>query len=522
MVVRTVHVRVNDADTGLPTPVRIRFVDAEGRYLAPWGRLCEFPTGPNEAVGGNLLLGARKYAYTDGTCEIQLSPGTIGVEIHKGSEYEPQHLQVVLGTGQAALRFTVRRWIDLRADGWYSADSRAHFLTPHDAIVEGAAEDLHVVNLLAREFPCQGPEGWELEAKDPESDQTEDGRSCDPWPLTANPGVIPNILAFSGQHPALERQGCIVVVNTHNWHPVLGSLGLLNCHRVVYPLSFGGRNGRADRRLADWCDQCHRKGGLVVWTETRGDAGRFAYGEPLADLILGKVDAFEITGEWSISDSVERWYSLLNAGLRVPLVGGSGKTSNRTALGMMRTYARLTPGQELSYATWVEAVRSGRTFVTNGPLLSLTVDGKDPGTIFNLPSATSRLPVRVQARSQLPFKRLELLANGTVIAGSDASGSPSSASIETDWTPGTGDWLAARCWGASNQPGTQQRAYAHTSPIYVAHVGKQAPADASAAAKLVNELDKMLEWVYRAGRFEHHEQREQLADIFRRARQRLL
>ena len=39
----TVHVRVNDAATGQPTPVRIQFTDENGTYYAPFGRLipCE-------------------------------------------------------------------------------------------------------------------------------------------------------------------------------------------------------------------------------------------------------------------------------------------------------------------------------------------------------------------------------------------------------------------------------------------------------------------------------------------------
>src|SRR5262249_39009768 len=161
-----------------------------------------------------------------------------------------------------------------------------------------------VVNLLATE--CQVPGSYQR-----------------PYP------AIPNILAFSGQTPLLEQPGCLVAVNTLNTHPVLGSLGLLNCHRLVFPLSFGGPHGREDWGLADWCDQCHRKAGLVVWTRPASANPDFPLGEPLADLILGKVDAFELDFfENSPFDSLPDWYTLLNAGLRVPLAGASGKDSN--------------------------------------------------------------------------------------------------------------------------------------------------------------------------------------------------
>jgi hypothetical protein len=83
---QNVHVRVNDADTGRPTPVRIRFTDAAASYYAPLGRLAKFRTGPNEDVGGNVLVGGRAYAYIDGTCEIPLEePGHDSVYVSRAT-----------------------------------------------------------------------------------------------------------------------------------------------------------------------------------------------------------------------------------------------------------------------------------------------------------------------------------------------------------------------------------------------------------------------------------------------------
>src|SRR5205085_758039 len=80
---QTVHVRVNDAATGQPTPVRIRFTDASGCYYPPFGRLPESHIGLVECEG-SVLIDGRAYAYIDGTCEINLPPGPIRVEVHKG------------------------------------------------------------------------------------------------------------------------------------------------------------------------------------------------------------------------------------------------------------------------------------------------------------------------------------------------------------------------------------------------------------------------------------------------------
>jgi hypothetical protein len=494
----TVHVRINDAATGQPTPVRLRLTGPEGEYFPPFGRLAEFATGRNQDVGGNLLLGRKPYAYLDGTCEVRLPAGPVGVEIAKGPEYRPQRLEVALGPGKLALRLSVERWIDLRPLRWYPGDTRAHFLTPHAALLEAAAEDLAVVNLLATTCEAAGSHGRRVPA-------------------------IPNLLAFSGQRPALEAPGHLVVVNTHNTHPVLGSLGLLNCHRIVYPLSFGGPSGRDDWTLAAWCDQCHRKGGLVVWTRPEHEAADFRYGEPLADLLLGKVDAFEIDFfEDSPFDVLPDWYALLNCGCRVPLVGASGKDSNGTALGSMRTYARLLPDREFNYTNWIEAVRAGRTFVTNGPLLSFTVAGRDPGASVEVPSAGQTVSVRAEARSILPFDRLEVVANGQVVAS--ATGSPASAIVEGEIPVPVSGWLAARCLGNQQIFGrpANQHIFAHTSPVYVRRADKPLRVAADAVAGFVAELDRMLVWVATKARCDSDSQRQRLADIFQSARQELL
>ena len=64
------------------------------------------------------------------------------------------------------------------------------------------------------------------------------------------------------------------------------------------------------------------------------------------------------------------------------LVGGSGKNSNASPLGVMRTYAHLEPGQEFGYRAWIEAentvtfgyLDAGGGFASNGV-------GGDGGTV---------------------------------------------------------------------------------------------------------------------------------------------
>jgi hypothetical protein len=498
----TVHVRVNDAATGKPTPCRIRLTDADGNYYPPLGRLSHFATGRGQDVGGNLLLGDKQYAYIDGACEVPLPAGTIHAELWKGPEYRPRTIEVNLPAGKLALRLEIERWTNLREQGWYAGDTRAHFLSPHGALLEAAAEDLAVVNVLAFEDRIEYRAGNTVPA-------------------------IPNILDFSGQKPAAEMPGHLVAVNTHNTHPVLGSLGLLNTHRVVYPLRFGGPDGADDWTLRDWCGQCHRKGGLVLWSSAWHQARPLSMlellGELLADLILGEIDAYELHYDCAgFFSSLSDWYDLLRCGMRVPLVAGSAKGCNGVALGAMRTYAQLPQGEPLMYRGWIEAVRAGRTFITNGPFLTLSVEGRGPGDVLAMQS-DGVVSVRAEARSAVPFEWLELHHNGGPVAATRASGDPPAAVVEAKVPVHSCDCLTARCHGdhlVHHRP--EQRVFAHTSPVYVTVAGQQPRPDPGVAQRLLNNLDKMIEWVAREARCPTDKHRADLAAVFTAAREELL
>ncbi|MBX9624928.1 MAG: CehA/McbA family metallohydrolase [Gemmataceae bacterium] len=455
------HLRINDAATGKPTPVRLRISGTDGSAFPPLGRFADFPTGRNEAVGGHLMLGREAWWYVDGSCEVRLPAGVpLRVRAAKGPEYAPLDEPVTLGPGQMALRFTMTRTSDVRAEGWVPGDTRCHFLTPHAALLEGAAEDLDVVNLLAcaQDFPS-----------------IHDG--------TAYP-TAPQLDAFSGQRPALEAEGRVVVVNTLNAHPALGKVGLLNAHRPVYPLAFGG-DEPDDWSVSDWCDQCHRKGGLAVWVDAFRPAGGLVGGEALVAAILGKIDAIEVDPAPRPQPLLPWVYRLWNAGFPVPLAGGSGKDSNRVAVGAVRTYARLTPGEAPRYRVWIEAVRAGRTVVTDGPFLSLDVAGRGPGEVVD---ATGEVRVRAAVRSAQVPGAIEIVHNGSVVAAR-------SGEVEAI-IPAEPGWIAARYAG----PGVA--GFAHTSPALLRPGGIPLPRHPDAAARLARLVAETRDWVERVGRFE--------------------
>ena len=468
----TIHLRINEVATSKPTPVRLRITGRDGSFYPPFGRFTDFATGRNEDVGGHLLIGREKWCIIDGSCEVPLPAGVpLRVQASKGPEYRPLDETVSLGAGQMALRFAIDRWSDLRSEGWFAGDSRCHFLSPHAALLEAAAEDLDVVNLLARLQPLPSLDG------------------------TAYP-TAPNLIAFSGQAPALESHGRMVAVNTLNAHSSLGKVGLLYSHRPVFPLAFGG-DETDDWSLCDWCDQCHRKGGLTVWVDAFRPSGGVTGGEALVAAILGKIDAIEIDAEPRKQPLLPWVYRLWDAGVMIPLVGGSGKDSNRTPLGAVRTYARIPADEPFSYKAWVEAVRAGRSFVTSGPLLSFSFEG---GT------------AKASVRSLYPFDRLDIVANGDVI-GSIASqfdGGEKDYRAELEVSFAGPGWVTARCHSASG-------VFAHAQLIAVG----EPPRRPEAIAALKELVEETRDWIESIGRFQIAKRKQHLLDLCAAASARL-
>lgn len=457
----TVHLRVNDVATGRPTPVRVRVSGPDGTSYAPLGRFADFPAGVNEDVGGGLRLGREAWFATDGSCEVPLPAGVpLRVQATKGPEFRPLDTTVTLGPGQMALRVAVERWHDRRADGWVSGDGRCHFLPPHAALLDAAAEDLDVVNLLAKVQPYPSIDGTAYR-------------------------TAPHLAAFSGQAAALEAAGRLVAVNTLNAHPALGTVGLLYAHRPVFPLTFGGEDPD-DWGVCDWCDQCHRKAGLTVWVEAFQRAAGLVGGEALVAAVLGKIDAIEVTG--GTRSAVFPWvYRLWTAGFPIPLIGASGKDSNRTPLGAVRTYARPDPGGPVGYVGWIEAVRAGHSVATAGPLLTLRVEGTR---------------VVAAARSLARFDALELVADGVVTASAPARPDGPGFTAELDTTVESAGWAAARCLPTGG-PG-----FAHASPVRLG----PSPGAAAAAAALRPLVEATREWAEVAGRFEIPRRKQALLD----------
>jgi hypothetical protein len=167
-------------------------------------------------------------------------------------------------------------------------------------------------------------------------------------------------------------------------------------------------------------------------------------------------------GRWS----QDIYYHVLNCGLRIPPTAGSASGVLPNPVGYNRLYAKVEG--EFTYDKWWDALRAGRVFVTNGPLLRVTAGGHDPGHVFTAPAGqdvevelTARLTTRDTVRA------LEVVRDGRVVATVPYDEWAKSGSLGRVRFRESG-WFLVRA--VADTPDTYR--FASTAPFYV-EVGDQ-------------------------------------------------
>jgi hypothetical protein len=235
--------------------------------------------------------------------------------------------------------------------------------------------------------------------------------------------------------------------------------------------------------------------------------------------VAGVVDALEIAPEPKAGFAVEEWYRYLNNGYRVAVVGGTDKMGAYCALGWKRTYAQLDPRHPFTYENWARAVRAGRTFTTNGPLLGLTVEGNRIGETIHLSAGGARLQADAVAESAWPLGRIEIVQNGRVVASESSRAGARKIAVSAKLFFSSSGWIAARCGGVERTPA--EYTAAHTSPVYVA-CGRKKPFDGPALQHMLQLTRGGIEYLETLStRFSDRDQ-ERMIRVYREAERHLV
>jgi TolB protein len=157
------------------------------------------------------------------------------------------------------------------------------------------------------------------------------------------------------------------------------------------------------------------------------------------------------------------WYRLLNCGFRVPATAGTDVFLNRIGSNLPggdRVYVHLDGPLRF------EGLKAGKSFVTNGPMLTFTANGKGPGAVLQV-GAKPTVRVQATARSQFPLAKAELVHNGKVIATAKLAGDRRTATLDQEVRLDRGGWLAFRADGPGTVDTATPSLNAHTNPVYV-------------------------------------------------------
>jgi hypothetical protein len=155
-----------------------------------------------------------------------------------------------------------------------------------------------------------------------------------------------------------------------------------------------------------------------------------------------------------------------------------------TAVGTIRTYALLDG--PLTFQSWKDAVKAGRTFATYGALADIRVEGKRPGENLALNGpATLQIEWSV-ASATIPISAVELVVGGETAATKTFDGLMGSADGVFSAKVTASTWIALRIRG--HQKDKPEIITAHTSAVMVYVNGKR-PMNLPDAATIIEQIE---------------------------------
>ena len=506
---KKIFVQILD-ENGKPTAAKVRVTEQDSIYYAPDGHLSDFKVH-EEGEGDAMLDNNRRFAYVEGTFGINLPAANLRFEVVKGYAYSFYDSIILISPGTDSVKIQLQKWFEFGKEKWFSGDGHVHYIDPAAALVEMKAEDLNVCNILT-------------------SDCTTDQDR------------------FRGGLDTVSDSAHLIYVNQEFREDQLGHMILLNLKKLVEPVTTMREYQYPLNMQA--CDETHAQGGYVSWAHFAAWPGLEG---PLA-IVMKKVDAVEmlstidpfcepifvsdVVPDLRMNSGLRLWYRLLNCGLKVPATAGTDKMTNRVTVGANRVYAMIKG--RFNYKTWIGALKRGNTFITNSPFLICHVDNKTPGDEINI-SGKKTVTIIAEMWSQLPVDRLEIIANGKVIAEKIIEKGQHYSKLQIEYKPGKSVWITARVHQFNQEDTrngvsfTQRRdfgggttllnryygtmrpetPFAHTNPIYVT-VDNQPIHSKEDAEYFIKYLENAVSWLKQSGRFPSEQAKQEVLDAYKK------
>ncbi|HEX6890017.1 MAG TPA: CehA/McbA family metallohydrolase [Chryseolinea sp.] len=444
----TINVRNEKGDL---IPARVSVTDGQGKFYAPnstWIHADDSKYPFQEQF-------EMHYFHTSGPVTVLVPKGKLKIEVSHGPEYELLKTEVDASLGSSkTIDLVLNKQVPPTFGNWWSGDLHSHMnygghykSTPENLVKQAAAENLNFLfNLIVNKEQR-----------------------------------IPDVNYFSSK-PDKASTDNVMILHGQEFHTSFwGHLGLLNLNDHLIIPDYSGYPKTAVESLfpnnSFIADRAHDQKALVGYahpfeiSEIFPDQSSTLFNELPIDVALGKVDYYELIGFSDHKASEAVWYQLLNAGFELPAGAGTDAMTNYASLrgpvGVNRVYVK---GEgPLNEQSFLKKVIAGNSFVTNGPMIAFTVDGKNSGDSIEVSSKGKTLSYSALLRSHVPIEHFEVIWNGEVIAKHTFNKeAQTSADVTGSLKVKGSGWLLLRAWGEKGHPDLPDLyPYASTNPIYI-------------------------------------------------------
>jgi TolB protein len=456
-------IRLSLGESSWSSPhARFSIVDANGRFYAPEDAWIFADDGfdpkqsPFEA----------HYFYSGERNDELLSvpAGKYTLEVVGGFEMKPVRRTINVSAGHTEGIESVFEPLDFNwRHTWVASDLHVHMNyggtyrnAPRNLVEQGEAEGLQIISQLT----------VNKEQRFPDIQYAE---------FPAEHEKDPDVLVVWGQEFHTSYWGHRGVVGLPKHLLLPGYAGYPNTAAAsLYPMN------------ADVYDMAHAHGALVGAVHPFDDVpdpfakpAQKITDELPVDVALGKLDYMEIVGFSDHKSTAAVWYKLLNLGFKLPAGAGTDATTDYAApirgqVGFDRVYV-WTPSWPTTFELWMDGLKTGKTFATNGPLVEFKLGGEMAGNELKFDAPQTAVPFTAKLRSIVPVDHLEIVCDGKVVKEL----SPDSTRESTDVTGAVplseSGWCVLRAWSdKAEYPVLDKYAYATTSPVYVTIAGKRA------------------------------------------------
>ncbi|HEV7667426.1 MAG TPA: CehA/McbA family metallohydrolase [Thermoanaerobaculia bacterium] len=464
----TLSIAIHD-EAGNTTPARVGVLAVDGRHYGPDDAWIH----ADDSFEHGRQTHEDHYFHCPAYCSVTVPQGHLTVRVQHGLAYLPLERTLDLGDEPQTIdiRLTPNGLPASFGANWTSADLHVHMNyggtyrhTPATLAPVARAEDLDVIENLAVNKEQRIPD-----------------------------------LAWFGTAP-FEADGVTIFQGQEHHSSYWGHLGLLHLGRFLTPDFAAYRSsGFASPYPHDGAvaDLAHAEGGLVGyvhpydWKIVPEREKSLSHTFP-ADVALGKVDYFEVV---SFSDPLSNddvWHRILNLGYRVPAGAGTDAMGNYASLRGPAGLNRIVlPGILRDAGSLTAAIKVGRGFVTNAPLLGLRIEGSAPGDEIRLDAPRS-VHFEAAVRSIAHLDHVEILVNGKAVRSlplKDGKNGDFAGEIPIE----SSGWIALRAYADGADPWIADLyPYGHTNPVWI-EVGGKPARSIEDARYFVAWLDRVIE-----------------------------